>query len=166
MNDIEALLNQIKGLPNCRVTPMNGLPQTNQHSLPSDLKRFYEICGGVILFENKDYSCKIVRTEEFVFSNPVIVGEQVDEDISSHWYIIGHDGNGDYISIDLHPDRLGKCYDSYWDRHAVSGNCPVIAKSFTDLLNKLVQNNGERWYWLKEDFKTLGDAYDCNESLS
>ncbi|WP_176706255.1 hypothetical protein [Paenibacillus hemerocallicola] len=36
------------------------------------------------------------------------------------------------------------------------------------LLNQLVQNNGERWYWLKEDFESLGDAYDDivdNESL-
>jgi glycosyltransferase involved in cell wall biosynthesis len=48
------------------------------------------------------------------------------------------------------------------------GECPVIAKSFTELLNQLVQNNGERWYWLKEDFESLGDAYneiDDNESL-
>jgi hypothetical protein len=24
----------------------------------------------------------------------------------------------------------------------------------------MVQNNGESWYWLKEEFESLGDAYD------
>ena len=40
------------------------------------------------------------------------------------------------------------------------GDCPVIAKSFTELLSQLVKNKGKRWYWLKEDFESLGDAYD------
>ncbi|MDQ0116623.1 hypothetical protein J2T15_006105 [Paenibacillus harenae] len=60
-----------------------------------------------MLFENKDYYCQIVPPNEFVLSNPVIVGEKVDEDISSHWFIVGHDGNGDYVSIDLHQERSG-----------------------------------------------------------
>ncbi|RAV13660.1 SMI1/KNR4 family protein [Paenibacillus contaminans] len=168
MKDIEELLRQIASLPNCTVVPPNGLPQTDKYNLPTDLKRFYGLCGGVRLFENKDYHCQIVQSTEFVFSNPVIVGGYIDEDISSHWFIVGHDGNGDYISIDLHNERLGICYDSFWDRHGVVGECPIIAKSFTELLNQLVQNNGERWYWLKEEIESLGDAYDCideNKSL-
>ncbi|WP_114381027.1 SMI1/KNR4 family protein [Paenibacillus prosopidis] len=161
MKNIEELLRQIASLPNCRVSPPTGLPRTDEgYNLPPDLKRFYELCGGVMLFENKDYNCQIVPPNEFTLSNPVIVGEHVEGDISSHWFIVVHDGNGDYISIDLHQKRLGKCYDSFWDRHGVVGECPVIARSFTELLNQLVQNNGERWYWLKEDFESLGDAYD------
>lgn len=113
-----------------------------------------------MLFENNEYHCHVVPPKDFALSNSVIVGEHVDEDISSHWFIVGHDGNGDYISIDLHQKRLGKCYDSFWDRHGVVGECPVVARSFTELLHQLVQNNGERWYWLKEDFESLGDAYD------
>ncbi|WP_312886473.1 SMI1/KNR4 family protein [Paenibacillus foliorum] len=148
------------GLTDCRVSPPKGLPRTNDHSLPLDLKRFYELCGGVVLFENKDFHIQIAPPNEFILSNPVIVGEQVDGNISSHWYIVGLGGNGDYISIDLHQDRLGKCYDSFWDRHGVMGDCPVVAKTFTELINRLVQNNGERWYWLSEDFESLGDAYD------
>ncbi|MBP1995842.1 SMI1/KNR4 family protein [Paenibacillus eucommiae] len=160
MQDIEALLKQIKRLPNCRVSPPIGLPRVAEHKLPPDVRRFYELCGGVLLFGSKDYVCQIVPPENFISSNPVIIGEPVDEDISSHWYIVAHDGNGDYISIDLHQERLGKCYDSFWDRHGVAGDCPVIAKSFTELLERSIQNNGERWYWLKEDFESIGDAYD------
>lgn len=85
---------------------------------------------------------------------------KANEDISSHWYIVVHDGNGDYITIDLHQDRLGKYYDSFWDKHGVPGDSPIIAKSFTELLDRLVKKNGERWYWLNEDFESLGDAYD------
>lgn len=154
------MLQHIMSLPNCRVIPQNGFPRTEKHNLPEDVRRFYELCGGLVLFENKNYPCQIAPPEGFSLSNPVIIGEQVEEDISSHWYIVGHDGNGDCISIDLHQNRLGKCYDSFWDRHGIVGDCPVIAKSFTDLLNRLVQNNGERWYWLREDFESLGDAYD------
>ncbi|GGG70428.1 SMI1/KNR4 family protein [Paenibacillus radicis (ex Gao et al. 2016)] len=160
MKNIEALIQQISSLSNCRINRPNGIPVTESYNLPADLKRFYELCGGMILFDNKDYSIHIVSPEEFISSNPVIVGEQVEEDISSHWFIIAHDGNGDYLSIDLHPKRVGKCYDSFWDRHGVVGDCPVVARSFNELLNDLVQNNGERWYWLKEDFESLGDAYD------
>ncbi|MCM3629805.1 SMI1/KNR4 family protein [Paenibacillus glycanilyticus] len=160
MNDIDALLRQIASSPHCKVEPAKGIPETEGNSLPADLKHFYELCGGIKLFDNKDYECHIVPPLEFVLSNPVIVGEQVEEDISSSWYIVAHDGNGDYISIDLHPNRLGKCYDSFWDTHAVVGDCPVIARTFTELLNRLVQNNGEHWYWLREDFQSLGDAYD------
>ncbi len=150
----------IASLPNCRVSSSLGLPRTVGHKLPPDLIRFYELCGGVLLFENKKYHFQIVPPNEFVLSNPVIVGELVEEDISSDWFIVGHDGNGDYISIDLHPKRLGKCYDSFWDRHGVVGECHVVARSFTEFLFQLIQNNGERWYWLKEDFESLGDAYD------
>jgi hypothetical protein len=36
----------------------------------------------------------------------------------------------------------------------------VIATSFSELLTQLLANNGESSYWLKDDFVTLGDAYD------
>lgn len=37
---------------------------------------------------------------------------------------------------------------------------PLIAHSFTDLLERLLKNQGNRWYWLEDHFQTLGDAYD------
>ncbi|WNS46925.1 SMI1/KNR4 family protein [Paenibacillus sp. MMS20-IR301] len=160
MKDVTELIQQISGLPDCKVISASGLPVTEGYSLPADVRRFYELCGGMQLFVSKNYHCQIVPPDEFVLSNPVIIGEVVEDDITSDWFIVAHDGNGDYLSIDLHPQRLGKCYDSFWDRHGVVGECQVVARSFTELLNQLVQNNGERWYWLDEDFPPLGDAYD------
>ncbi|MFB9324679.1 SMI1/KNR4 family protein [Paenibacillus aurantiacus] len=163
MKDVEEVLQLIASLPSCRVNPPSGIPRTDGYQLPPDITRFYELCGGVQLFENKEYCCQVVPPHEFVLSNPIIVGELVEEDISSNWFIVVHDGNGDYISLDLNPKRIGKCYDSFWDRHGVVGECPVVARSFTELLNQLVQNNGGRWYWLEEDFESLGDAYDIKD---
>lgn len=116
--------------------------------------------GGALLFEKADYSILIVPPQDFQLANPIIVGELCEEDISSDWYICATDRNGEYITIDLNPGRLGRCYDSFYDRHGVVGECSIIATSFTDLLERLIENRGRHWYWLQEDFIPLGDAYD------
>ena len=36
---------------------------------------------------------------------------------------------------------------------------PIIAKSFTELLEKLVSNEKE-WFWLDSSFQSYGDAYE------
>lgn len=158
---IRELIEEIKNLPNCIVYPSKGLPKVeSKHYLPEDIKEFYELCGGITLFENQSYIANIVSPDEFILANPIIVGELCEEDITSEWYIIANDGNGDYMTIDLNPERMGRCYDSYWDRHGVVGECDVIAITFTDLLQRLVKNSGQRWYWLRDDFASMGDAYD------
>jgi antitoxin YokJ len=60
---------------------------------------------GLVLFENEEYPIHIVSPDEFILANPVIVGELCEEDISSNWYIIGNDGNDEYLTIDL--DKKG-----------------------------------------------------------
>ena len=36
----------------------------------------------------------------------------------------------------------------------------IVAKNFTELLWQLFSNQGKTLYWLNDDFKYLGDAYD------
>ncbi|WP_251862288.1 SMI1/KNR4 family protein [Clostridium sp. Marseille-Q2269] len=159
--DIKLLIEKIKTLPNCKVYSQKKLPIPNQkHILPEDVKEFYELCGGISLFEGESYAINIVPPEKFILDNPIIIGELCEEDITSEWYIIGEDCNGDYITIDLNSKRLGKCYDSFWDRHGIVGECPVIARNFTELLSNLIKSKGYSWYWLEESFEPLGDAYD------
>lgn len=162
MEKIKQLLTQIKNLPHCRILEPNGLPiiDEDKHVLPNDLREFYSLCGGLVLFENEKYPIYLVPPDKFVLANPIIVGEVCEEDISSNWYIICNDGTDEYLTIDLHEDRLGKCYDSFFDRHGLVGESQIIATSFTDLLERLVQNKGKYLYWLKSDFVSLGDAYD------
>lgn len=162
MTKIEQLLTQVKTLPYCRIFEPDGLPSIDEkkHILPEDIEHFYSLCGGLALYENEEYPVYFVSPEEFVLANPVIVGELCEEDISSSWYIVCNDGKDEYLTIDLSKERLGRCYDSFFDRHALVGESQIIATSFTDLLERLIKNKGQHWYWLKDDFNYFGDAYD------
>lgn len=158
---IEVLLNRVAATSDCIVRPANGRPIIREpHMLPDDLARFYDLCGGIILFPNASCSASVVPAHEVVPANPVIVGKQIEGDISASWYILADDLNGDYFTIDLSRERLGRCYDSFWDSHAQVGDCKIVAESFTDFLSRMLNNAGRHWYFLQSDFVSLGDAYD------
>lgn len=160
-NDIFNILNKIRKMPNCSVHRPCGLPILDKKvKLPDDLRLFYENCGGVSLFINQEYGFEIVNPKEMVLANPIIIGEPCDEDISSTWYIICKDFENNYITIDLAKERIGRCYDSFWDRHGVVGECSIVARNFTELVNNLMINQGKSIYWLENDFIYIGDAYD------
>jgi hypothetical protein len=151
----------IRGRSDCRALPPAGLPKVEAgHRLPDDMAGFYSECGGADLFLGRDFAVRICTPCEFVPSNPEIVGEQVPDDITSSWYIVARGGSGEYISIDLHPDRHGLCYDSFHEVHGVVGSSVVLATSFTDLVRRLLAADGGHWYWLERGRVPLGDAYD------
>lgn len=160
--NLKNLIEKIKKTDDCIVFPPSFTPKCHHETdrLPPDLREFYSLCGGMLLFSSKEYAVKIVEPHAFALANPIIVGELCPEDRSSQWYIIANDMNDGYITIDLARERLGRCYDSFWDRHGVIGDCPIIAQSFSELLFKLFYSQGNYWYWLQEDFITIGDAYD------
>jgi hypothetical protein len=93
-----------------------------------------------------------------VRANPIIVEDDCPDDISYDWFILGQAGE-QYITIDIAPERHGRCYDSFWDRHGLVGECSIVALSFADLLQRLWKGKGDYWYWLADDFKCIGDAY-------
>jgi antitoxin YokJ len=159
---MKQIIDQIATTSGCKVYPPEGLPQiAHNHILPEDLKEFYSICGGASLYwEGGNYGSEIVKPKDFQLANPVIVGELCEYDISSTWYILARTTGNEYLTIDLSQQRLGRCYDSYFEFHGVVGSCPIIARSFSDLLSALLSGNGDYWYWLKEGFVSLGDAYD------
>lgn len=159
--NIHQIISKVNMMPDCIVYRPKDIPDIEErYILPSDILEFYTLCGGVTLFAGSNYEVNFVPPDRFVPSNLVIIGERCEEDMTSDWFIISNNGSGQYISIDLNKQRLGKCYDSYYDRYGVVGECPVIALSFTELLTRLVENNGDYWYWLGSDFNSLGDAYD------
>ncbi|MFG6343267.1 MAG: SMI1/KNR4 family protein [Lachnospiraceae bacterium] len=159
--DIIKFLRKICNTPDCIVYSPCGLPSIGKgKELPYDLKVFYENCGGISLFASKEYGFTIVNPKEMVLANPVIVGELCEEDISSAWYIICKDAENNYITIDMAKERLGRCYDSFWDRHGVVGECAIIARTFTELVTQLYNNQGDNLYWLNDGFVNIGDAYD------
>ncbi len=161
-----SLLKKIRDSKGCIVLPPSGLPLISaEHFLPKDLEEFYKECGGIKFFVGSDYAMDIVGPDKLVLSNPVILPEGWDEDItvndfSNDWYVVAEAGPEQRISIDLGKDRIGKCYDSFWDIHASPGECPVLALSFSELLEKILNCKGGYWFWLADDFSNLGDAYD------
>lgn len=158
--NILSLLDRIRHTTSCELCEPSGLPDLPEGiRIPDDLSEFYTLCGGARLFVGKDYEISICSPEQFVRANPVIVGDLCKEDISFHWFIVARGGD-QLITIDLYPERLGRCYDSFWDRHGVVGECAIVARSFEELLRSLLENNGDYWYWLRSDFEPLGDAYD------
>lgn len=161
MTGIELIVDRIRRTDGCLVLPPEGLPTVgSQHRLPADLVEFYRLCGGVRLFDDREYPIRIVEPKGFVKSNPQIVGMECPDDISDAWYLVARGGAEEAISIDCHPDRLGRCYDSFWDCHGVAGSCAIVALSFTELLGRLVSAAGGYWYWLVEGGAAHGDAYD------
>ena len=62
------------------------------------------------------------------------------------------------LTVDLNPDRSGRCYFSFPDVHAVAGASAIVAESVADLLTRILQNRGDYWYWLQPDFESLRDA--------
>lgn len=158
---IEQLIEKIRSMPECSVKEPDGLPALSaKHILPKDLQDFYTICGGMTLFENSDFGFSILSPHNFKLANPIIIGELCEEDISSEWYTICKTFNGDFLTIDLNGDRLGKCYDSFWDRHGVVGECSVVANNLTELIYQIYVSKGEYLFWLQKEFNYLGDAYD------
>ncbi|HEV2360145.1 MAG TPA: SMI1/KNR4 family protein [Acidimicrobiales bacterium] len=132
------------------------------HSLPVDLAEFYERCGGADLFAGELFPVHISSPDEFVLVNPLIIGGLAGDDITDDWYVVASGGDGERISIDLHPDRLGTCYDSFLEVHGVRGSCAIVARSFSELLEHLLDGRGGHWYWLEPGFEPLGDAYDSS----
>lgn len=160
MSEVEVLVQQIRAIRGCEVLGPSKLPVLRPGDvLPDDLREFYRLCGGIRLFVGAEYPLGIVEPGGFVRANPEIVGAECPDDITDSWYIVARGGSEEAISIDCHADRLGRCYDSFWDRHGVAGECAIVAMSFTELLRRLVSANGGYWYWLAGQGAGYGDAY-------
>jgi len=161
--EIDGLLQEIRSAPDCSVLPPSGRPLLPDGlNVPDDLAYFYERCGGVELFAHADFPIAIVAPDAVRSSNLVILGETDFGDRSDEWFIIAATPDGEYVSIDLNADRVGRCYDSFHEVHGLVGDSKVVATSFTDLLVRLVGNGGRHWYWVEPDFVDLGDAYDAD----
>lgn len=169
---MKELVAQIGATPDCFVYPSEGLPKIKaEYELPDDLQEFYRLCGGVTFYDQSDYPVDIVGPRGFVLANPIIltdVFEEPDsidlaniEHVSWAWYLVSKNHGGEYITVDLAPARLGRCYYSFWDSHAMRGGSPIIANSFMELLERLLAAKGqEGGYWEAPGFVSLGDAYD------
>ncbi len=183
---IKDLIKDIGKRRGCEVYKPSGKPEIAL-KLPSDLMEFYELCGGLELFslfklideglieELEHYPSIFLQPEKVLESTKIILLEDIyEESIGDtiynnsefkNWYTIVDLYDGNYIVIDLNEHKLGKCYLAYADNFLIAGEMPVIAESFTELLEKLIENNGEYFFFLDDNFESYGDAFDDIEEL-
>lgn len=149
--------------PHCQVAPSVGQPHTQSpYVVPDDLQEFYGLCGGAVLNLGGPFSWSISAPEDLAETNLEMLGEQGLGDITASWHVIAREGDSSasLISIDLSRNRLGWCYDSFYEVHGVVGSCAVLSHSFADLLAQLITARGEVIFWAEDGFVSLGDAYD------
>ncbi len=159
--DIERLIIQMSKDSNYEVKKPNGQPSIlDGHVLPDDLQEFYRLCGGVSCYiASGGFPINVLAPAEVKPANLELIGESCPNDISSSWYLIADALDGNYISIDFAPERLGRCYESFEYSHAVAGNCPIVALSFTQFLQNLFDYKGDYFFWKDINHSDLGDAY-------
>jgi hypothetical protein len=159
---VEELLDLIAASSRAVVLPPAGQPVVRAgHQLPRDLAGFYELCGGVEFLDTaQHYGMTISPPAQLLPTNPILIGEQVEDDITSSWYVIGRTFDSELISIDLHAARLGRCYDSFHEVHGIVGSCEIIAASFSAMLKEFLNDPGNGWYWTSPGWPRLGNAYE------
>lgn len=136
-------------------------------AIPDDVKEFFYLCDGVDCYIDNDkgaFPVTILSPNEVKPANDVInAGLCIDEVISitSSWYVIADCCDGNYITIDFNKKRLGRCYESFEYTHGSIGDCMIVARSFTEFLEHLINYNGDLFYWSENpNFKGYGDAFD------
>ena len=75
------------------------------------------------------------------------------------WFAIADVVDGNYVAIDLNHEHLGLCYDAFHETFAMPGYVNVIASSFTDMLERLLNHKEDSTYWIQDEFKPLGEAF-------
>lgn len=163
---IDDLIDELKQMGTCIVYPPGKSIAINEsgRQIPEDLERFYQLCGGIDFYPDDPVrQFRIFASSDVRLATPVIRKELFEEcpedyanDISQFWYLLGNQGREENLVIDLHPDRVGRCYDGYIGTYA-SSDCRIISDSFTDALKMFVASGGE---WNLSKVGELGYAYD------
>jgi hypothetical protein len=67
------------------------------------------------------------------------------EHVANTGYAFADNGGGstdEHVVVDLHPSRLGRYYETFWDRFGGVGAMPVVALCVTDALSWLLETEG------------------------
>jgi hypothetical protein len=153
-----------------------GLRSEGRTSLPPDLAGFYHRTNGAELFgRGEAAACRIVAAGDI---DPLEWGEVPEQPNSRGpggriWHRFAWLADGSWLAINLDPNRQDPRpkdpEDWSYDRlfHAIChvrtntqgrpGENPVIALSFTELLERILDSDG-RPYWLAPQFAGYGDA--------
>lgn len=129
-------------------------------SFPADLIQFYSRykCVALINIDNETLY-RFVPIHEIHPTRIDIYGRNTDEWGPANWLTVCDVLDGNYIAIDINSGD-GNNYNFIYCFHetfARSGESPVIAKSFTELLHNSLQSP-EICFFDKDDFRSYGDG--------
>ncbi|WP_147296000.1 hypothetical protein [Pseudomonas fluorescens] len=128
----------------CTVEPSTGLP-TNP--IPDDLADFYRHYSSAVFYPHARFSFTI-QPPELERSDFVVMNEDLEDPDSANWYALVK-CEDQVISIDLTPGtKFGYCYDSFWDSYPTADESTLVAKSFTELVEKIINSRGSNLFWI------------------
>lgn len=123
-------------------------PSPLDASLPADLQAFYRKYGQTTFYPGAPYSFTIQQADQLERADLHVAGEDIGDELSEYWYVIAT-CDDQAISIDLRPgETFGHCYDSFWDRYPTADDTTLVARSFTELLQKIVADSGRSLFWI------------------
>lgn len=161
------MLEEVSANANCKILPRSGKPALGTLiKIPDDLVEFYELCGGVELYLDRNFGFRIVGSSELVPTSKALLSTnfyerhrvELEDDRTASWYLVARgSGPEEAVSIDLGGEHPGYCYDSFWDTFGTP-NCRIVARSFTELLRRLIDAKGEVIYWTEPGAPFYGFA--------
>jgi len=86
---------------------------------------------------------------------------QDPDDLTNGCFTFAESGAGttdSLVVVDLHPARIGRYYDAFWDSYGLVGQMPIVAFAVTELIGRLLDTQGVRPIDLR---LVHGDAYDA-----
>jgi hypothetical protein len=167
MNTDELVL-RLRSTAGIKMAPPEELSDELIAVAPPDLVSFWGHCGKVELFVREPFGIELVGPSEFVPINAFLypdpddpIWEELSDDRSSSWHLLAKASTqSQCISIDTDRSRHGWCYDSFLETHANPGDSAIVARSFTEFVERALRSAGRSWYWTDPAFRPYGDAYD------
>lgn len=165
---LDRVLAEISGRDDCRLLPPAGQARVPDGlAIPDELRRFHDRCGGAVMFTHGPFTWHVSGSDRLVPASPRLLTPAIaarvmaehPDDLTNTCYVIadgGESATAPHVVIDLHPDRLGRCYDTFWDTYGLVGDMPVVAVTVTELLQVLLASRGQHGSLPRR----YGDAYD------
>ena len=124
--------------------PSGKLQISPEHTLPCEVERFYELCGGIECYVKKKKTfIKILSPNEVIQSSYFVLGENEGDVLCSSWYLIAHVEDGNNVFIDFSEEGSGRCY---MYTQELSGNWTMFKKNFSEFLLSLCECEGEAFF--------------------
>lgn len=167
---MKKILESLNDVKDKKIYSSKGLPKIKtKHEIKGEIKEYFEQFGGIELFPNKKSPVTLVNKKQFVPMNDNFYTkenkkmfkeeeEDYEEWISHNWYALADIENGNYIAIDLSPERYGYCYLAEWEVYVLRNENPIIALSLKEFIERTIETKGKKYYWEEKDFKSYGDA--------